>query len=127
MKNLLKLEELGQFLLAIILFSQLNYAWWIFAALILVPDVSMAGYLVNSKVGARVYNFFHHKLLAIILYGVGFWYANEVIQLIGVILFAHSAMDRLLGYGLKFGDGFTHTHLGRIGKQGVEESTNAKG
>ncbi len=27
MKNLLKLEEVGQFLLSIALFSQLNYSW----------------------------------------------------------------------------------------------------
>jgi hypothetical protein len=25
-------------------------------------------------------------------------------------------MDRMLGYGLKFSDGFQHTHLGWIGK-----------
>ncbi|WP_211338695.1 DUF4260 family protein [Georgenia muralis] len=28
----------------------------------------------------------------------------------------HIAVDRLLGYGLKFTDRFTHTHLGGIGK-----------
>ncbi|WP_022923235.1 DUF4260 family protein [Serinicoccus marinus] len=29
----------------------------------------------------------------------------------------HSAVDRLLGYGLKFTDSFAHTHLGEIGKK----------
>ncbi|TAG51385.1 MAG: DUF4260 family protein, partial [Runella slithyformis] len=31
---------------------------------------------------------------------------------IGIILFAHSAMDRIAGYGLKYEDAFKHTHLG---------------
>jgi|SRR5690606_292696 len=117
MKNLLKLEELGQFILAIVLFNQLNYAWWILPALLLLPDVSMLGYLFNSKKGAWLYNFFHHKLIAVITYGIGFWLADETLQLIGIILFAHSAMDRLFGYGLKFNDSFSRTHLGTIGKQ----------
>ena len=28
-------------------------------------------------------------------------------------------MDRLLGYGLKFTDRFTHTHLGEVGRCGM--------
>jgi hypothetical protein len=37
-------------------------------------------------------------------------------QLAGVVLFAHIAMDRALGYGLKYEKGFRYTHLGKIGK-----------
>lgn len=33
------------------------------------------------------------------------------------ILFGHSAMDRIFGYGLKFNDNFKNTHLGWIGKK----------
>jgi hypothetical protein len=29
---------------------------------------------------------------------------------------AHIGFDRALGYGLKYASGFSHTHLGRIGK-----------
>ncbi len=32
-------------------------------------------------------------------------------------LFAHSSMDRMLGYGLKYEDSFGNTHLGMIGKK----------
>jgi hypothetical protein len=39
-----------------------------------------------------------------------------VLALAGVIIFAHSSLDRALGYGLKFSDSFTNTHLGRIGR-----------
>lgn len=116
MKKLLTLEEIAQFTLGIFLFSRLGFAWWWFPALILVPDLSMVGYLINSKIGAWAYNFFHHKLLAIIVLIVGYFADNQHLELAGVILFAHSAMDRVFGYGLKYEDAFTNTHLGKIGK-----------
>jgi hypothetical protein len=116
MKKLLTLEEIAQFLLGIFLFSRLDFAWWWFPALILVPDLSMVGYLVNPKVGAWAYNFFHHKLLAVVVFVVGALLDSQVFMLAGAILFAHSAMDRIFGYGLKYEDAFTNTHLGRIGK-----------
>jgi len=115
MKNLLKLEELAQFILAIVLFSQLQYAWWVFPLCILLPDVSALGYLVNTKVGALMYNLFHHKLLGICVLIIGFWLHMPIISLVGIILFAHSTMDRMFGYGLKYNDNFKHTHLGWIG------------
>lgn len=117
MNNLLKLEELGQFLLSIILFNQLEYAWWVFPACILLPDFSMIGYLINAKAGAKLYNFFHHKLVAITIFILGIGLSNAFLKLAGVILFGHSAMDRIFGYGLKFSDNFKNTHLGWIGKK----------
>lgn len=116
MNRLIKLEELGQFLFSIVLFSQLDYAWWVFPVCILLPDLSMLGYLVNPKIGAWSYNLFHHKLLAIVILVLGYWIDYPLIILSGIILFGHSSMDRFFGYGLKFEDNFKHTHLGWIGK-----------
>jgi hypothetical protein len=116
MKTTVTLEEVAQFGLGILLFSQLDYAWWWFPALILLPDASMVGYLINPKIGAWVYNFFHHKLTAVLVLLVGYYTNIEMVTLAGVILFAHSAMDRIAGYGLKFEDSFFNTHLGKIGK-----------
>lgn len=115
MKTLLTLEEAGQFLLGILLFSQLDYAWWYFPALLLLPDVSMAGYLLSPKAGAWLYNFFHHKVTAVAVYGIGIAVSSPILLLSGIILFSHSAMDRVFGYGLKFEDSFHNTHLGKIG------------
>jgi len=117
MKTLIKLEELGQFILAIFFFNELPFSWWVFPACLFLPDLSMLGYLVNPKTGAGLYNLFHHKLLAIIIGIGGVWLANPEITLTGIILFGHSAMDRALGYGLKFNDHFKHTHLGWIGNR----------
>ena len=117
MKNLLKLEEAFMFGLSIFLFSRLDYAWWWYPVLILAPDLSMVGYLMNTRVGAMTYNFIHHKALGIGLFVLGVVLANQLLQLIGLILFGHSSMDRALGYGLKHSDSFQNTHLGVIGRQ----------
>ena len=116
MKTLIKLEEAALFLLGIYFFSLLDYAWWWFLVLILVPDFSMLGYLFGNKAGAWAYNFFHHRGVAILIYLTGLYYNNQLVQLIGVIWFAHSSMDRLFGYGLKYEKGFKFTHLGEVGK-----------
>lgn len=42
---------------------------------------------------------------------------NNIALFTGILLFAHSCFDRVLGYGLKFTDDFKHTHLGMIGNK----------
>ena len=116
MKYTLKLEELFVFGLSIFLFSKLDFAWWWYLVLLFTPDISMLGYLVNAQVGALTYNFVHHKALGIMFYILGSVIPNPALQLAGVIIFGHSSMDRILGYGLKYPDSFQHTHLGMIGK-----------
>lgn len=120
MKTTLKLEELGLFLLGIFFFNQLDYPRWWFLALLLTPDFSMIGYLLGDKIGAFLYNLFHHRGIAVILYVLGIYFSNNLLQLVGIMLFAHSSMDRIFGYGLKYERGFKFTHLGEIGKKGVD-------
>ncbi|MGL2987076.1 DUF4260 domain-containing protein [Flavobacterium sp. RSSA_27] len=116
MEKVIKLEELGLMLLGIYLFNHLEYAWWWFLVLILAPDFSMIGYLFGNRIGAICYNIAHHRGIAIVLYFVGIYTSTTILQLLAVIQFAHSAMDRMLGYGLKYKKGFKYTHLGEIGK-----------
>ncbi len=120
MPILLKLESLALFVLGIFLFSTLDYAWWWFPVLLLTPDLSMVGYLAGPQIGAGIYNLVHHKAVGIGIYILGALMSSQLAMLIGVILFAHSAFDRIFGYGLKYADAFQHTHMGWIGK-------NAKG
>jgi|SRR5690554_1455930 len=114
MKTALKIEELMMFVLGILAFNQLDFAWWWFLLLILTPDIGMLGYVLNTKIGAFTYNMFHHKGIAIAFYLLGIYFENEVLQLIGIILFSHASLDRIFGYGLKFTDSFKHTHLGNM-------------
>ena len=115
MKAILKLEELFMFLLGMYLFSLLDFQWWWFLILILLPDIGMVGYVLNNKAGALMYNIFHHKGLAIAIYFTGIYLSVPLLQLIGIIVFSHASMDRMIGYGLKFEKGFKYTHLGEIG------------
>lgn len=101
--------------LSIYLFSLLNFAWWWYLALILVPDIGMIGYALNTRMGAITYNIFHHKGLAVIILICGYVVHHEWLTLSGIILFGHASMDRIFGYGLKYTDDFKHTHLGKIG------------
>jgi hypothetical protein len=117
MKTTLKLEELGLFLFGIYLFNQLEYSWWWFLVFLLAPDFSMIGYVFGNKSGAFLYNLFHHRAIAIIIYLSGIYFSNHLIELIGIILFSHAAMDRIMGYGLKYETGFKCTHLGEIEKK----------
>jgi hypothetical protein len=126
MKNLLKLEEGAQLLACIALLAMNAVPWWAYLLLALGPDIGMLGYLVGPRTGAFTYNLLHHKGMALLLAGVGL--ASEGLSLMmgtpalgqvfliaSIILYGHSSMDRMLGYGLKFGDSFQHTHLGWIG------------
>jgi hypothetical protein len=36
---------------------------------------------------------------------------------VALIWIAHIGLDRMLGYGLKYGTSFVDTHLGRVGRQ----------
>lgn len=100
--------------LGIYAFNQLDFSWWVFLALILVPDIGMLGYLVNKKIGAITYNVFHHKGLAIGIYFLGVYLGIQLMMLTGVILFSHASLDRAFGYGLKYYKGFKFTHLAEI-------------
>jgi len=112
------------FILGVFAFKLLDFNWWWFLVLLLTPDVGMLGYAVNSKIGAITYNLLHHKGIAIVIYLSGVYLQNEIIQLIGVILFSHSSLDRVFGYGLKYADGFKHTHLGYIGQKNEHRATS---
>ncbi|HEX2617922.1 MAG TPA: DUF4260 domain-containing protein [Flavobacteriales bacterium] len=128
MKLLLKLEELAQLLACLYVLNTCHAPWWCYGLLLIGPDIGMLGYLVSTRVGAVTYNLFHHKGLALLVGVAGcalawtmvrsgmkeFGYVGSVIA--SAILYGHSCLDRMLGYGLKFGDHFQHTHLGWIGK-----------
>ena len=124
MKNLLRLEEFGLVLLAVFLFRSLNIGWWWFALLLLAPDLSMVGYLAGPRAGAFTYNLFHHKAVAVTAYVLGAWLGSPVLQFAGLIILAHSSLDRILGYSLKYPDAFQRTHLGVMGKTAAVEPAN---
>ena len=118
MQYQLKAEQFTQFLItALVLhFHTLQVAWYWWPLLFLSPDISMLGYLVNTKVGAWTYNLVHNKVAAGVLLVIGYLLHRDVLSFLGLLLWCHAAFDRVMGYGLKYPDSFGHTHLGWIGK-----------
>lgn len=116
MKTTLKLEEAAQLIFAVYLTSFIPFDWWWYWVFFFSPDIAFLGYVFNPRIGAFTYNVLHHKGIALIIYMIGIYLVNFELEFIGLLLFGHSAFDRLLGYGLKYEDSFHHTHLGFIGK-----------
>ena len=112
----LRAEGAATFAAGLAGFLFLGLPWWAFALLLLVPDVSAVGYLRGPRVGAIVYNLAHDLATGVVVAGVGLAIGSVPLAAAGAILVAHSGMDRMAGYGLKFPDAFQNTHLGRIGR-----------
>ncbi|MES1223069.1 MAG: DUF4260 domain-containing protein [Bacteroidota bacterium] len=117
MKNILKLEEMAMLGVSIFALTLFHADWWWYLLLGFGPDISMLGYAAGNTTGAFCYNLFHHKAVAIVVFVIGLSLKNEILQLTGIVLFGHSSMDRMFGYGLKLNEGFKYTHLGITGKK----------
>jgi hypothetical protein len=113
---LLRLEGAALCLAALAGYWLSGASWWLFAILILAPDLSMLGYLKGPRVGAYAYNCFHVTLWPLALLVGGYLAGSALCVSIGLIWLAHIGIDRALGYGLKLPTDFRDTHLGRIGR-----------
>ncbi len=116
MRTLLNTEHLAVLLACYAATLVLGHPWWLFFALLLLPDIGMLGYAAGQRAGAICYNLFHHQGIAAILIIAGWYTQLEWLVLAGIVVLGHSAMDRMFGYGLKYFSGFKDTHLGPIGK-----------
>jgi hypothetical protein len=96
-------------------YARTGASWWLFAALWLAPDLSMLGYLGRPCRAARIYNIFHSYFVPGVLGLSAFLLHAHNLLPVALIWANHIGVDRLLGYGLKYGAGFGWTHLGRIG------------
>lgn len=115
-RHLLRAEGLAVFALATgAYFAVYGGAWLPFLVLLLAPDVSMAGYLANRRVGSTTYNLAHTTILPAALLA-GSWYPGWPPGVgLALIWLAHIGVDRTFGLGLKYPDAaFRDTHLGRV-------------
>jgi hypothetical protein len=103
---LLRAEGIVILAAATVLFAREDASWWLFALLFFAPDLSMVGYAGGARVGAYVYNAFHSVAVALPLAVAGVVAGWPVAVAIGLVWLAHIGFDRVLGYGLKYPDGF---------------------
>lgn len=111
---LLAVESAAALVAAVVLYQIHGGSWWLFGALILAPDLFMLGYVGGPRVGAFVYNLAHMYAGPAILGTVGVAVENDLLISIAIIWLAHIAMDRTIGYGLKYASGFKDSHLSRV-------------
>lgn len=112
----IRLEWAAVAVVGIVLYTLSSTTWWLFALLILAPDLSMLGYVAGPRVGAIAYNALHILIVPLLLALAGYVLADSMAAAIALIWIIHIAIDRALGYGLKLSTGFQDTHLGRIGR-----------
>jgi hypothetical protein len=112
----LRLEGLAAFIGGLALFGAVGGNWLLFVPLILLPDLSAAGYLAGQRVGTFTYNLAHNWVPGIAVLGLGAWLSSAALLIAAAILIGHVGMDRAVGYGLKLPGGFHETHLGRMGR-----------
>lgn len=112
----LRVEGLAAFVAGIALYAAGGGELVWLLPLLLVPDASMLGYLAGSRIGAFTYNLAHTWAAGLAVLALGLATASGPALLAGAILVAHTGMDRLAGYGLKYPSAFADTHLGRIGR-----------
>jgi Domain of unknown function (DUF4260) len=113
----LRFEGLAAFIAGLALCGWFETPWLLVVPLLLVPDISMAGYLGGPRLGAATYNIAHNWGVGLAVLGLGLLSDVTAVSILGAVLIAHVGMDRALGYGLKLSSGFQDTHLGRIGQR----------
>jgi hypothetical protein len=113
---ILRTEAVAIFVAGVVGYLQLGGEPWWLLVLLLVPDVSMLGYLGSPRLGALTYNLVHNLVIGLGALAIGWFAAIAPLAIAGSVLVAHVGMDRSLGYGLKLPTDFKDTHLGRIGR-----------
>ncbi|MFL9927494.1 DUF4260 domain-containing protein [Herbaspirillum lusitanum] len=115
-RQVLRVEGLLVLAGAALFFSTSGFGWGTFFLYLLVPDISLLGYLAGPKIGALSYNLAHSYIGPLACLLSGFWLTLPLLSCAGLIWAAHVGLDRALGYGLKYAQGFHDTHLGKIGR-----------
>jgi hypothetical protein len=115
--TILRLEGLAAAALSVAFYARTGASWWLFAVLWLAPDLSILGYLAGPGWGARVYNAIHSYVTPATLAVSALLLRSSALVPVALVWINHIGVDRLLGYGLKYPDGFAWTHLGKLGER----------
>lgn len=112
---LLQMEGAALFIAATVLFyGTLHGSWMLYVLLLLVPDISMIGFLAGNRIGAAIYNLGHTTVLPLAL-GVWAYLSKEYfLAQVALIWLTHIGLDRMIGYGLKYPTAFKDTHLQKL-------------
>ena len=108
----LRLEGVSLLAAAVAGYAWTQEPWWLFAGLLLAPDLSALGYMHSRAAGALIYNLAHAMPVPAALVALGLSQGSSVLVAVALTWLAHIGMDRAMDYGLKYSDDPGHTHLG---------------
>lgn len=111
---LLRLEGTAVFAATLIAYGQNEFSWWMFILLLLTPDLAALGYLHSEAIGSLCYNIAHTYVLPIALGLFALLLNFELGFQLAIIWLAHIGLDRMVGYGLKYPNGFKQTHFNKV-------------
>ena len=111
---LLRLEGAALAAVALSLYLHEDYSLLLLVVLVLVPDLSMLGFLAGPRVGAVAYDAAHTTVGPLLLGAVGVIWPWDTATAIALIWLLHIGVDRAVGYGLKYPSSFKDTHLDRV-------------
>lgn len=114
LRKIISIEYILAFIITVSFYGHLNFPWLYFIVFLLLPDITMLGYLINTKIGALFYNMGHSFVLPAMLMVIGLLTTTPIPLMAALIWLAHIFLDRALGYGLKYDDAFKKTHLQQI-------------
>lgn len=114
LRKIISMEYLIAFLVSIFFYWHFEFSFLYFVLFLLLPDISMLGYIINTKVGALFYNIGHSLVVPAILLILGFVTVSAPLLMASIIWLAHIFLDRALGFGLKYAAAFTKTHLQQV-------------
>lgn len=109
--TLLRLEGAALLIAVTVAYAFAGASWWLYALLLLAPDLFALGYLGGPRLGAGLYNLGHHHVWGLALVLTGLIAGAPLPLALGLIWLAHIGLDRALGYGFKYPDRPSRTHL----------------
>jgi len=96
------------------IYGSVDGSWPLLIPLLLLPDLSLLGFVGGPRLGSLTYNLVHNWVIGLAALGAGWALESTPLVLVGAVLVAHVGADRLLGYGLKYPTAFKDTHLQRV-------------
>lgn len=111
-KAMLRIEGAIACVISIVGYHRQGASWLLVPLVLFLPDLFMVGYAASTRVGAVAYNIGHTYVSPLVLGLAAVTLDSPGAKAAALIWVAHIGMDRALGYGLKYGDSFSNTHLG---------------
>lgn len=121
-----RIESVAVVALVVVGAVALDFGWWWLLVLFLAFDLSALFYVANTRAGAFAYNAVHNYTAPALLLIAYIATDTRGFAFVALAWAFHVAVDRALGYGLKFGDSFQHTHLGWIGGKKAPDAPAAE-